>query len=151
MTRHASCCVTLCANNFRNSPCLAFYRISKAHRIQREYVRLLGNANLKLNSDSTWNCILLVFLEVKSPQVHLPSASEFHVVSVNSTFRFAILSCFNPAGTFHFASAMFVYIHVPPNIPINAHPPSLGPRLSLFSEESYGGIAPFLFLFFLYH
>ena len=44
---------------------------------------------------------------------------------------------------------MFVYIHVAPDIPINAHAPSLGPRLSLFSEESYGGIAPFLF--FLYH
>ena len=150
MTRHASCCVTLCTNNLRNFPGLAFYRISKAKRIQREYVRLLRNANLKLNSDSTWICILLVFLEVKSPQAHLPSASEFHVVSFNSTFRFAILSCFNPAETFHFASAMFVYIHLPPNIPINARLPSLGPRLSLFSEESYGGIALFLFLFFLY-
>ena len=150
MTRHASCCVTLCTNNLRNFPGLAFYRISKAKRIQREYVRLLKNANLKLNSDSTWICILLVFLEVKSPQAHLPSASEFHVVSFNSTFRFAILSCFNPAETFHFASSMFVYIHLPPNIPINARLPSLGPRLLLFSEESYGGIARFLFLFFLY-
>lgn len=46
---------------------------------------------------------------------------------------------------------MFVYIHVAPDIPMGARAPGLGPRLSLFSEESYGGIAPFLFLFFLYH
>ena len=46
-------------------------------------MRLLGNANLKLNSDSTWICILLVFLEVKSPQAHLPSASEFHVAGAD--------------------------------------------------------------------
>ena len=31
-------------------------------------------------------------------------------------------------------SAMFVYIRVPPDNPINARAPSLGPRLSLFSE-----------------
>ena len=48
------------------------------------------------------------------------------------TGRFEILSC----------SAMFVYIRVvspppPPNSPINARAPSLGPRLSLFSEGSY--------------
>ena len=49
------------------------------------------------------------------------------------TGRFEILSCFNPASL----SAMFVYIRVPPNSPINARAPSLGPRLSLFSEGSY--------------
>ena len=59
---------------------------------RQEYVRLLQNANLKLNSDNTRICILLVFLEVKSSQAHLPS-----------TFRFGILSCFNPAATFYFA------------------------------------------------
>ena len=32
---------------------------------------------------------------------------------------------------------MFVYIHVPPNNPINACAPSSGPRLSLFSEVPY--------------
>ena len=53
MTRHASCCVFLCTNNFRNSPGLELYRVPKAGRIQREYVRLFRNANLKLNSDST--------------------------------------------------------------------------------------------------
>ena len=34
-------------------------------------------------------------------------------------------------------SAMFVYIPFPPNNPINARAPSLGPRLSFFSEVSY--------------
>ena len=34
-------------------------------------------------------------------------------------------------------SAMFDYIRVPPKNPINARAPSLGPRLSLFSEVSY--------------
>ena len=55
----------------------------------------------------------------------------------NSTFHFAILSCFNPAETFHSAFRMFVYIRVPPNNAINGSTPSLGPRLSLFSEVSY--------------
>ena len=32
---------------------------------------------------------------------------------------------------------MFVYIRVPPINPINARVPSLGPRLSLFTEVSY--------------
>ena len=84
-------------------------------------------------------CILLVFLEVKLLQAHLlPSASHFHVFFFfNSTFHFAILSCFNPAETFHSAFRMFVYIRVPPNNAINGSTPSLGPRLSLFSEVSY--------------
>ena len=46
MTRYTSCCIPLCKNNFRNSPGLAFYRIPKARRIQREYVRLLRNWTL---------------------------------------------------------------------------------------------------------
>ena len=47
------------------------------------------NSNFKLNKASTRICILLVFLEVKSPQAHLlPSASQFYVSSFISTFRF---------------------------------------------------------------
>ena len=62
--------------------------------------------------------------------------------SFNSTFRFAILRCFNPTETFHFASAMFVYIRVPPNNPIYEQAPSLHGFhwLSLFSEVSYSTI-----------
>ena len=38
------------------------------------------------------------------PGTFFPSVSHFHVLfSFNSTFRFAILSCFNLAETFHFA------------------------------------------------
>ena len=89
-------------------------------------------------SEALSRCILLVFLEVKLPQAHLlPSGSHFHVFFFNSTVRFAILSCFNPAETFHFAFRMFVFIRVPPNNPINGRAPSLGPRLLLFSEVSY--------------
>ena len=52
-------------------------------------------------------CILLVFLDVRSPQAHLlPSASHFVLfflfVSVPPSV-FVILSCFNPAETFRFA------------------------------------------------
>ena len=66
-------------------------------------------------------CILLVFLEVKSPQEHLPSA-------------LAVLTPLNHSISL---SAMFVYFRVPPNNPINARVSSLGPGLSLFSEVSY--------------
>ena len=60
-------------------------------------------------SEAVSRCILLVFLEVKLPHAHFfPSASHFHVLfSFNSTFRFAILSFFNSAETFHFAFRHF--------------------------------------------
>ena len=103
--------VFLCAQitSLRNSPDLAFYTIPKSRRIQREYVRLPRNANLKLNSDSTRIFIFHSsgFSRSKIPpgrhiflQLHI-----FMFLSFNSTFRFAILSCqcFNPAETFHFA------------------------------------------------
>ena len=53
-----------------------------------------------------FGCILLFFFffqGIKLPQAHLHSASHFHVFSFNSTFRFATLSCFNPAETFLFS------------------------------------------------
>ena len=56
MPGRATCCVPLCPNNFKNFHGLAFYRIPKARRIRREYVRLLRNDNLNLNSDSTRIC-----------------------------------------------------------------------------------------------
>ena len=57
--------------------------------MKREYVRLLRNSNFKLNYASTRICILLVFLEVKSPQaLLLPSASQFYVSSFISTSVF---------------------------------------------------------------
>ena len=45
-----------------------------------------------------WRCFTVHFCGF------FPSASHFHVFfPLNSTFRFAILSCFNPAETFHLA------------------------------------------------
>ena len=131
----------LCANYFRNSPGLAFYRIPKTRRIQREYVRLSRNANLKLNSDSTQICTLLVFLQVKYPRhmfLHLHIFMFFFFLSIPPSFLlfWAVLTPLKHSTPL---SAMFVYIHVPPppNNPINARAPSSGPRLSLFSEVSY--------------
>ena len=122
MTRHASSCVPLCTNNFRNFPGLAFHRIPKARCIPREYVRLLRNDNLTLNYESTRICILLAFLEVKSPQAHPPPASHFHVLfPFNSTFCFAFLSCIKPVETLHFAFRhVCLHSHVPQNNPLNA-------------------------------
>ena len=66
-------------------------------------------------SEAVSRCILLVFLEVKFSQVHFfPSASHFPVLfSSNSTFRFAILSRFNNAETFHFAFRHFCLLSRP--------------------------------------
>ena len=93
MTRHASCCVSFCTNNFRNSPGLAFYKIPKARRIQ-----LFWLPSKEIISKAVSRCILLFFLffqGIKLPQAHLlPSALHFHVFSFNSTFRFAILGAF---------------------------------------------------------
>ena len=93
MTRHASCCVSFCTNNFRNSPGLAFYRIPKARRIQ-----LFWLPSKEIISKAVSRCILLFFFffqGIKLPQAHLlPSALHFHVFSFNSTFRFAILGAF---------------------------------------------------------
>ena len=101
----------LCTNNFRNSPGLAFYRIPKARRIKRECVR-----------------------------EYVPSASHFYVFFLSippSVLLFwAVLT---PLKHFISISALFVSIRVPPNNPQNARAPSLGPRLSLFSEVSYFG------------
>ena len=69
-------------------------------------------------------CIILVFLKVKLTQERLPSA----------------LAVLTPLKHSTSLSAMFVYIRVPPNNPINARAPSFGPRLSLFSEVSYSKV-----------
>ena len=73
MLGHATCCVPLCPNNSKNSHGLAFYRILKARRIRREYVRLLPNGNLNLNSDSTRICSAHWDGGEKRSRTHLPS------------------------------------------------------------------------------
>ena len=83
--------VCLCAQITSRTP-LIWHSIEYQRQdvsMKREYVRLLRNSNFKLNYANTRICILLVFLEVKSPQAHLlPSASQFYVSSFISTFRF---------------------------------------------------------------
>ena len=78
--------VCLCAQITSRTP-LVWHFIKYQRQdgsMKREYVRLLRNSNF-----STRICILLVFLEVKSPQaLLLPSASQFYVSSFISTFRF---------------------------------------------------------------
>ena len=108
MTTRGICCVPLCTNNFRNSPSLAFNTISKARRIQLRLFsfRLFWLHGKEAISAAVSRCILLVFLGVRSPQAHLlPSASHFgfFFVCFSSTFRFVLLSCFNPAETSRFA------------------------------------------------
>ena len=54
--------------------------------------------------------MLLVFLEVKFPPEHLPSASHFHVFFFFQVhLRFCYFELFHTTSL----SAMFVYVHVP--------------------------------------
>ena len=73
MPKHKSCCVPLCTNNFRNSSGLTFYRIPKEKSIRREYVRLIRNENLKLESNSTRVCSAHWSGGKKLSRNHLPS------------------------------------------------------------------------------
>ena len=131
MTRHASCCELLCTKNFRNSPGLGFYRVQVVSS-ENMYMYVCF-AYLKLNSNSTRIYIHLV-VEVKSPrhiflQLHI---FMFFFLSIPPSFLlfWAVLT---PLKHFTPLSAMFVYIHPLPNNLINAHTPSSGHRLSLFS------------------
>ena len=56
MPKPVNCCVPGCFNNFRNSTGLQYYRIPKDSRLRTEYVRLIRNKTLKLNSDNTRIC-----------------------------------------------------------------------------------------------
>ena len=90
MTRHASCCVPLCTNNFKNSPDLAFQSTKgKTYQWSENMYVCFETLILSWTTLTHGFFILLVFLEVKSPQAHLlPSASQFYVSSFISTFRF---------------------------------------------------------------
>ena len=96
ITRHASCCVPLCTINFKNSPGLAFYRIPKTRRFfsvvlaprQRSYL---------------WSCFTVHSSSFSRGKIAPGTSSFSFFFSFNSTFRFAILSSFNPAETFQFA------------------------------------------------
>ena len=100
-------------------------------------------------SEVVSRCILLVFRVVKSFQAHsLPSAVHYHVQFrlpfCNVLLFWAVLTPLKHS-TSH--SAMFVYIRVPPNNPIDAGAPRLGPRLSLLSKVGY--MLPYFVSFWL--
>ena len=80
---HATYCEPLYPNNFKNSHGLAFYRIPKARRIRREYVRLLQNDNLNLNSDSTRICSADWGGGEKRSRTHLPSIFPWSKKNMN--------------------------------------------------------------------
>ncbi|XP_067045576.1 THAP domain-containing protein 11-like [Acropora muricata] len=56
MPKPVNCFVPGCFNNFRNSTALQYYRIPKDSGLRTEYVRLIRNKTLKLNSDNTRIC-----------------------------------------------------------------------------------------------
>ena len=118
--------VCLCAQITSGTPLVWHFIEYQRQDVSRENIPArifpLRNDNLKLNCESTRICILLVFLEVKSPQAHPPPASHFHVLfPFNSTFCFAFLSCIKPVETLHFAFRhVYLHSHVPPNNPLNA-------------------------------
>ena len=141
MTRHASCCVPLSTNNFRNSLGLAFYRIWKARSIRLGFCSGCFGATAERPSLKLFHGAFFWFFLRKNRPRYTSAVHFYALLSFNSTFCFAILSCFNPAETFLFTFryvCLFVYIRVPQNDPINVRVPSLGPRLSFFPEVSYG-------------
>ena len=137
MTKHASCCVPLSTNNFRNSLCLAFDRIRKARSIKLGFCSGCFGATAERLSLKLFHCAFFWFFLRKNRPRYTSAARFYALLSFNSTFRFAILSCFNPAETFLF-TFRYVCLHSrSPKLPHKCTPPSLGPRLSLFPEVSY--------------
>ena len=79
MPKKISCCVPNCLNNFRNNPSLQYYRIPKNPIIRKEYVRLLRNDYLKLESQNTRVCSQHFEGGKKRDREHLPSLFPWSV------------------------------------------------------------------------
>ena len=73
MPKPVNCCVPGCFNNFRNSTGLEYYRIPKNSRLRKQYVHLIRNQTLKLNSDNTRICSEHFEGGRKKNPEHLPS------------------------------------------------------------------------------
>lgn len=73
MPKKVSYCVPYCSNNFRNNPSLHYYRIPRDRTIRKEYVRLLRNDNLRLESQNTQICSQHLEGGKKRDDKHLPS------------------------------------------------------------------------------
>ena len=125
MTRHASC-LSFCAQITSGTSQSVYFLALRTHADKR-YIsviiiiiltfaraafsfRLFWFHHKKAISGAVSRCMLLVFLEVKFPHEHLPSASHFHVF-----FFFQVHLPFCYFELFHTTSlsAMFVYVRVP--------------------------------------
>ena len=73
MPKPVNCCVPGCFSNFRNSTGLEYYRIPKNSRLRKQYVHLIRNQTLKLNSDNTRICSKHFEGGRKKNPDHLPS------------------------------------------------------------------------------
>ena len=138
MTRHASCCVPLSTNNFRNSLGLAFYRIRKARSIKLGFCSGCFGATAERPSLKLFHgAFFWFFLRKNRPRY--TSAAHFMLfcllIPPSVLLFWAVLTLLKHSFSL---SAIFVYIRVPQNDPITVRVPSLGPRLSLFPEVSYG-------------
>ena len=56
MPKPVNCCVPGCLNNFRKGSGLQYYRIQKDMHLRKQYVLLIRNKTLKLESDNTRIC-----------------------------------------------------------------------------------------------
>ena len=138
MMRHASCCVPLSTNNFRNSLGLAFYRIRKARSIKLGFCSGCFGATAERPSLKLfYGAFFWIFLRKNRPRYTSAAHFMLFFLLIPPSFLpfWALLTLLKHSSSL---SAMFGYIHVPRNYPINVHMPSLGPRLSLFPEVSYG-------------
>ena len=129
MTRHASCCVPLCAINFKSSPGLAFYRIPKTRR----FFSVVLAPRQRINLWSFFTVHSSGFSRGKIAH-DTYSVSFFFSIPLSPLLFWAVLT---PLEISTSLSDMFVHIRVPPNNPTNARAPSFGSRLSLFPEVSY--------------
>ena len=123
----------LCTNNFRNFPVRAYLPLYELRfpsgfgstakkpslKLFHEHSPGFSRGKIAPGTSSSFSFTFSCFFFF---QFHLP---------------FCILSCFNPAKTFHFVFGHVCLHSRPPNNPINVRVPSLGPRLSFLSELSY--------------
>ena len=122
----------LCTNNFRNFLVVPLYEL--------RFLSGCFGSVAKINH--LWSCFTVHSCGFSRGKIApgTSSASHIHVffllITPSILLFWAVLT---PLKHSTLLSAMFVYIHVLPNNPINACVPSFGPRLLLFSQVSYYG------------
>ena len=104
---------------------------------QRQDVSSCFGSPAKKSSLKQFHGAFFCFFFLSRYKIAPGTSSSFSFTFSCFFFQFHLPLCYFELKHFSSLSAMFVYIRVPANNPINAHAPSLGPRLSLFSEVSY--------------